>query len=106
MLNNIAKLKQNFLYYNYLLDNKNEKFYLMDNMPDFNGLIEILGIQIRGSGRFTKKSRAMSKTFALGFIPLNKFHKNIDYILTEVRLKYGISGVKVWVYRSNNLKNN
>jgi ribosomal protein S3 len=48
----------------------------------------------------------MSKTFALGFIPLNKFHKNIDYILTEVRLKYGISGVKVWVYRSNNLKNN
>ena len=67
----------------------------MDNMNDFSGFTEILGLKIKGSGRFTKKRRASYKTFELGSIPLNQFHKNVDYDLSEIHKKYGISGLKV-----------
>lgn len=105
LLKNIARLNSKLYYCNYLLENKLEKFYLMDNFFDFNGFIEILGFKIIGGGRFTRKSRATSKTFLKGPIPLNKFHKNIDYNFSETISKYGISAIKVWIYRSHFLKN-
>ncbi len=106
ILKNISRLKNKLYYCNYLLQNKSEKFYLMDSFFDFNGFIEILGFKVIGGGRFTRKSRATSKTFLKGPIPLNRFHRNVDYNFSEIISKYGIAGIKVWVYRSHFLKNN
>ena len=87
-------------YSNFFLSKKSPKFYLMDNFSDLSGFIEIFGIKVLGSGRFTKKRRVRSMAFSKGGLPLNKFHKNITLNLSEIRFKYGIAGVKLWIYKS------
>jgi len=89
-------------YSNFSLKKKSRKFYLMDSFVDLSGFIEIFGIKVKGSGRFTKKRRVRSLTFSKGGLPLNKFHKNITLNLSEIRFKYGIAGVKLWIYKAPN----
>lgn len=97
---NMYKLRRSFFYCNFFLKKKKEKFYLMDNFNDFNGFIEIFGLKAFGSGRFTKKRRVRSVKYYKGAVPLNRFHRNITLDIVEIRLKYGISAVKLWVYKA------
>lgn len=105
VVRNLRKLKKQIKYFKYNQKKNKENFYLTDDLVDFNGFTEILGLKILGSGRFTKKSRVKKRFFYKQGIPLNTFHANVDYALNEKILKFGIAGIKVWVYRTHSLRN-
>ncbi len=58
-----------------------------------------LGVKITVSGRLGGVDIARSETYKEGSIPLHTLKANIDYALSEVKTKYGIIGVKVWIYK-------
>jgi len=95
VLSNVRKLKKQIKYFKFKNTIKKEQYYLMDDLVDFNGFTEILGLKVLGSGRFTKKRRVKKKFFYKQGVPLNTFHANIDYALNEKILKFGIVGFKV-----------
>lgn len=105
VVRNLRKLKKQIKHCKFKSKKDKEQFYLTDDLVDFNGFTEILGLKILGSGRFTKKSRVKKRFFYKQGIPLNTFHANVDYALNEKILKFGIAGIKVWVYRTNSLRN-
>lgn len=62
---------------------------------------QIIGIRVKGSGRFTRKERASKRMIKEGLMPLSTVVANIDYGFSEACLKYGICGIKVWIYRKD-----
>lgn len=60
-----------------------------------------LGIKIQVSGRLNGVDIARSEKFFKGSIPLNKFNANIDYAVNHANTKYGIIGIKVWLYKKD-----
>lgn len=56
------------------------------------------GILIECSGRFDRKERASKVRAGSGKIPLNSISSRVEYSLKNVVLKYGICGIKVWLY--------
>ncbi|MCS7200597.1 MAG: 30S ribosomal protein S3 [Patescibacteria group bacterium] len=62
---------------------------------------EILGIKIKAKGRLDGSTIKRSETVSWGRIPLSKLVADIDYAQLPVLTKYGILGVKVWVYRGD-----
>lgn len=97
----VYRLRSQLMHTRFFLNNKSEKFYLTDDLFDFSGFIEIYGLKIFGSGRFTKKRRVKAQKFYKRGIPLNQFHKNVSLNSTDIRFKYGIAGVKIWIYKSS-----
>lgn len=55
------------------------------------------GIIVYCSGRFDRKERASSEIFSEGKISLTTMRNKVTYSQSNVILKYGICGVKVWV---------
>lgn len=55
------------------------------------------GVIVHCSGRFDRKERASSAIFSKGKISLTTMKNKITYHHSEVVLKYGVCGVKVWV---------
>lgn len=55
------------------------------------------GIIVYCSGRFDRKERASSEIFSEGKISLTTMKNKVTYSQSNVILKYGICGVKVWV---------
>lgn len=57
------------------------------------------GIKIKISGRLGGAEIARSETFSKGKMPLHTFRSDIDYAFASAFTKYGVIGVKVWIYK-------
>ena len=57
------------------------------------------GIKTTVSGRLNGADIARSESYHEGTIPLQTLRADIDYGFAEAKTTYGITGVKVWVYK-------
>ena len=57
-----------------------------------------LGIKIHCSGRLAGAEMARSEWYREGRVPLHTIRADIDYGFTEAKTKYGMIGIKVWVF--------
>lgn len=61
------------------------------------------GMKIQVSGRLGGAEIARTEGYKEGKVPLSTFRANVDYGFTEANTTYGLIGIKVWVYSSENL---
>jgi small subunit ribosomal protein S3 len=61
------------------------------------------GIKIMSSGRLNGIEIARSEWYREGRVPLHTLRADIDYATSEAKTTYGIIGIKVWVYRGEQL---
>ncbi|MBO5659127.1 MAG: 30S ribosomal protein S3 [Duodenibacillus sp.] len=61
------------------------------------------GIKIMSAGRLNGAEIARTEWIREGRVPLHTLRANIDYGFAEASTTYGIIGVKVWVYKGDNL---
>jgi len=59
---------------------------------------DIKGAKIRVSGRLDGATIARPEVFKFGSLPLQKLFADIDYAYFTAKTKWGIIGVKVWLY--------
>lgn len=64
---------------------------------------EIQGIKIKASGRLDGATIHRHETVSWGKIPLSKLIADIDYASKIAFTKYGIIGIKVWLYRGDKI---
>ena len=57
------------------------------------------GIRIRCSGRLGGSEMSRVETYREGRVPLHTLRADIEFGLAEARTKYGIIGVKVWIFK-------
>ncbi len=57
------------------------------------------GIKVMISGRIGGAEMARSETYKEGRIPLHTLRADIDYSLAEALTKYGLLGIKVWIFK-------
>ncbi len=57
------------------------------------------GIRIEVSGRLDGAELARTERIILGKVPLQTLAADIDYALDEALTKWGVIGVKVWIYK-------
>jgi len=62
-----------------------------------------LGIKIMSSGRLNGIEIARTEWYREGRVPLHTLRADIDYGTSEAKTTYGVIGVKVWVYKGDNL---
>ena len=62
-----------------------------------------LGIKIMSSGRLNGIEIARCEWYREGRVPLHTLRADIDYGTSEAKTTYGVIGVKVWVYKGDNL---
>ena len=62
------------------------------------------GIKTQVSGRLGGAEIARTETYHEGTIPLQTIRADIDYGFAEAKTTYGRSGVKVWLYRGEVLR--
>jgi len=63
------------------------------------------GIKIMSSGRLNGIEIARVEWYREGRVPLHTLRANIDYGVSEATTTYGIIGIKVWIYKGDNLIN-
>ena len=61
------------------------------------------GIKIMSSGRLNGIEIARSEWYREGRVPLHTLRADIDYATSEAKTTYGIIGIKVWVYKGEQL---
>lgn len=59
------------------------------------------GIKIMASGRLNGADIARSEWFREGRVPLHTLKADIDYHVKHVITKFGVIGIKVWVYKGD-----
>ncbi|GAA6142802.1 30S ribosomal protein S3 [Hydrogenophaga sp. 5NK40-0174] len=64
------------------------------------------GIKIMSAGRLNGIEIARTEWYREGRVPLHTLRSDIDYGTSEAKTTYGIIGVKVWVYKGDNLGRN
>lgn len=64
---------------------------------------KIRGIMIICSGRLTRRQRASKKVYRQGKIGISTIKNNIIYAFDTVRLRYGVSGIKVYINKLSNV---
>lgn len=64
------------------------------------------GIKIMSAGRLNGIEIARTEWYREGRVPLHTLRADIDYGFSEANTTYGIIGVKVWVYKGENLGRN
>ncbi len=64
------------------------------------------GIKIMSAGRLNGIEIARTEWYREGRVPLHTLRADIDYGFSEAKTTYGVIGVKVWVYRGDNLGRN
>lgn len=57
------------------------------------------GVKIMLSGRVGGAEMARSETYKEGRIPLHTLRADIDYSLGEALTKFGLMGIKVWIFK-------
>jgi small subunit ribosomal protein S3 len=62
-----------------------------------------IGIKVQVSGRLGGAEIARSEMYRAGRVPLHTFKADIDFHIATAFTTYGIIGVKVWIYRSDQL---
>nr|WP_029463322.1 30S ribosomal protein S3 [Serpentinimonas barnesii] len=62
-----------------------------------------LGIKIMSAGRLNGIEIARTEWYREGRVPLHTLRADIDYGTSEAKTTYGVIGVKVWVYKGDNL---
>lgn len=60
-----------------------------------------LGIKVQCSGRLGGAEMARTERYQEGRTPCQTLRADIDYALTEVNTTYGITGIKVWIYKGD-----
>ncbi|MBR1374989.1 MAG: 30S ribosomal protein S3 [Cardiobacteriaceae bacterium] len=60
------------------------------------------GIKVAISGRLNGAEIARTEWYREGRVPLHTLRADIDYGLAEAHTTYGVIGVKVWIFRSEN----
>ena len=63
-----------------------------------------LKIGVVGSGRLGGSEMSRVETYREGRVPLHTLRADIEFGLAEARTKYGIIGVKVWIFRGEVLQ--
>ena len=58
-----------------------------------------LGIKIKCGGRLGGAEIARSEWYREGRVPLHTIRADIDYGTAEAKTKYGIIGIKVWIFK-------
>ncbi len=64
------------------------------------------GVKIGAAGRLGGVEIARREKFSQGSIPLGRIKADVDYAQVNAHTTYGIIGIKVWIYKENNKKNN
>ncbi len=67
--------------------------------------LDIEGFKISCAGRFARKQRATYYWVRKKVLSLNNFSKCIEYDKIAVTLRYGVCGIKIWLSKSDHLKN-
>ena len=63
------------------------------------------GIKVSCAGRLGGAEIARTESYKVGRVPLHTFRADIDYAQYNAVTKYGIIGIKVWIYRDSSLLN-
>jgi small subunit ribosomal protein S3 len=61
------------------------------------------GIKIMSSGRLNGAEIARTEWYREGRVPLHTLRAEIDYATSEAKTTYGIIGIKVWVFKGENI---
>jgi small subunit ribosomal protein S3 len=61
------------------------------------------GIKVRVSGRLNGAEIARSEWYLQGRLPLHTLRADIDYGFAEAHTTFGVIGVKVWIYRGDEM---
>jgi len=61
------------------------------------------GIKIQVSGRLGGAEIARGEKYGQGSVPLGRLRANIDYGFVHALTTYGTIGIKVWIYKGNNI---
>ena len=59
------------------------------------------GIKVQLSGRLGGADMARTERYREGRVPLHTIRADIDYGTAEALTTYGITGIKVWVYKGD-----
>ena len=62
------------------------------------------GIRIRCSGRLGGSEMSSVETYREGRVPLHTLRADIEFGLAEAKTKYGIIGIKVWIFKGEVLQ--
>lgn len=84
----LKKLKVISTLFNYLV-------YLVE----IRNYINICGLHIKSGGKRSRKLRTHTRLYNRGKMSLNTFSDNIDYYFKPVMSRFGILGLKVFIYR-------
>jgi small subunit ribosomal protein S3 len=63
---------------------------------------KVAGVRIQVSGRLNGAEIARTEWVRTGRVPLHTFSIDLDYSRKTARTIYGLLGIKVWIFRSNN----
>ena len=61
------------------------------------------GIKIMSAGRLNGAEIARTEWYREGRVPLHTLRADIDYGFAEANTTYGVIGIKVWVYKGENM---
>lgn len=62
------------------------------------------GIKVSISGRLNGAEIARTEWYREGRVPLHTLRADIDYGLAEAHTTYGVIGVKIWIFKGENLE--
>jgi small subunit ribosomal protein S3 len=58
-----------------------------------------IGIKVMCSGRLGGADMSRTEWYREGRVPLHTLRANIDYGVASALTTYGITGVKIWIYK-------
>jgi hypothetical protein len=90
VINEIQKIRKPQFFFAFL-----KQFFILLKQELKN--IGIIGIKIRISGRFSKRTRAITSNIKFGKLPLQTLETSFDYYYGQAVTHYGATGVKVWI---------
>lgn len=64
------------------------------------------GIKVSISGRLNGAEIARTEWYREGRVPLHTLRAEIDYGIAEANTTYGVIGIKVWIFKGENLEGN
>jgi len=65
----------------------------------------IMGLRVLISGKLNGRPRKKKKEFRFGIMPLQALSYDIDYSYRVVVTKFGVFGIKIWLFKQHNQKN-
>ena len=61
------------------------------------------GVKIICSGRLGGSEIARRESYRVGSVPAQTLRAEVDYGFTEALTKYGLIGIKVWIYKGDKI---